>query len=194
MKRDVILAGVGGQGLLTIAAAIAGAAHALGLQLKQSEVHGMAQRGGVVRSHVRLSDCAIHSDLIPEGAADLLLAAEPMEALRYLPYLGSEGMVVANAVPLKNIGTYPNEDRIASALDALPRRLVFDAAELAREAGSIRSANIVLLGAGTPFLGMPVDALREAVDRLFASKGNAVVETNRRAFDLGLAEGQRAAS
>jgi len=193
MKRDVILAGVGGQGLLTIAAAIAGAAHALGLHLKQSEVHGMAQRGGVVRSHVRLSDRPIHSDLIPEGAADLLLAAEPMEALRYLPYLAPDGMVVANRVPMKNIDPYPDEDEIAAALRALAHRLVFDAVSLAREAGSIRSANIVLLGAGAPFLGIPVDALRAAVDRLFERKGPAIVETNRRAFDLGLAQAERPA-
>ncbi len=178
---------------MKIAAAIAGAAHGLGLHLKQSEVHGMAQRGGVVRSHVRLSDRAIHSDLIPEGCADLLLAAEPMEALRYLPYLSPTGMVVANAVPLKNIDPYPDEEEIASALAALPHRLVFDAAALAREAGSIRSTNIVLLGASAPFLGVPVDALRSAVDQLFAGKGGAVIQINRRAFDLGLAEGERAA-
>lgn len=191
MKKDVILAGVGGQGLLSIAAVIAQAAHALGLNLKQAEVHGMAQRGGVVQSHVRISDRPLHSDLIWEGRADLILATEPMEALRYLSFLSPEGMLVANAVPFKNIETYPAEETIRSAIEALPHHLLVDAVTLAKDAGSIRCANMVILGAGAPFLDIPAEALREAIVRVFQGKAPEVIETNLRGFEFGLKRGQQ---
>jgi indolepyruvate ferredoxin oxidoreductase beta subunit len=191
MKKDVILAGVGGQGLLSIAAVIAQAAHALGLNLKQAEVHGMAQRGGVVQSHVRISDRPLHSDLIWEGRADLILATEPMEALRYLSFLSPEGMLVANAVPFKNIEAYPAEETIRSAIEALPHHLLVDAVTLAKDAGSIRCANMVILGAGAPFLDIPAEALREAIVRVFQGKAPEVIETNLRGFEFGLKRGQQ---
>ena len=92
MRKDIILSGVGGQGILTIATIIGEAATVAGLNLKQAEVHGMSQRGGDVQSNLRLSDETIHSDLISLGEADLIISMEPMEALRYLPYLEKRRM------------------------------------------------------------------------------------------------------
>ena len=103
MKTDIILSGVGGQGILSIATIIGEAATRMGLTLKQAEVHGMSQRGGDVQSILRLSDGPIASDLIPFGSADLILSLEPMEALRYLPYLSQEGWFISSSAPFKNI-------------------------------------------------------------------------------------------
>ncbi len=191
MNKDIILAGVGGQGLLSIAAVIAQAAHALGLNLKQAEVHGMAQRGGVVQSHVRLSDSTIHSDLIMEGSADLILATEPLEALRYLEFLKSDGMLVTNSVAFKNVDPYPQDDEIRKRIEALPHYLLVDAVAIAKEAGSIRCANMVVLGAGSPFIGISKSALREAIAKVFSGKGVKIVEANLKGFEFGLKRGQR---
>lgn len=185
MKRDIILAGVGGQGLLSIAAVIGEAALQSGLFIKQAEVHGMAQRGGVVQSHVRLSDKPIYSDLIKAGSADLILATEPLEALRYLEFLKGEGMLITNSIPFKNIENYPQEEEIKSRIEALPHHLLIDANALAVDAGSARCANIVILGAGSPFIGLSEDALRTAIERIFSSKGAKIIETNLRGFSLG---------
>jgi len=190
MKRDIILAGVGGQGLLSIAAVIGRAAMQAGLYIKQAEVHGMAQRGGVVQSHVRICDSPIHSDLIRSGCADLILATEPMEALRYLPFLSKDGMVVSNLVPMKNIDSYPPEERILPRLERLEHRLLIDAISIAKEAGSIRCANMVMLGAGAPYLGLSEESLRGAIERVFGGKSAAIVETNLNGFRLGLAASQ----
>jgi indolepyruvate ferredoxin oxidoreductase beta subunit len=194
VKVDVVLAGVGGQGLLSLAAVIGGAALERGLHLKQSEVHGMAQRGGVVSSHLRLADRPIHSDLIPRGAADLVLSLEPMEALRYLPFLTPEGTVVTSTTPVRNIDPYPDEGEIRRALADLPRALLIDAEGIAQRAGSPRRANLVLLGAAAPFLHLSEEGLERSIGRVFAGKGDALVEANRRAFRLGLAEGRKAAT
>jgi indolepyruvate ferredoxin oxidoreductase beta subunit len=99
MKTDIILAGVGGQGILSIAAVIGSAAVEENLFIKQTEVHGMSQRGGDVQSHLRISDQAIASDLIPLGRADLIISLEPMEALRYLPYLKKDVWIVTKSKP-----------------------------------------------------------------------------------------------
>ena len=109
MQNDIILAGVGGQGILSIAAVIGMAALDNGLFVKQSEVHGMSQRGGAVLSHLRLSDKEIYSSLIPDGEADMILSVEPMELLRYLPFLKKEGYLISNIKPVKNIPNYPKK-------------------------------------------------------------------------------------
>ena len=194
MKVDAVLAGVGGQGLLSLAAVIGGAALERGLHLKQSEVHGMAQRGGVVSSHLRLGDRPIHSDLIPRGAADLVLSLEPMEALRYLSFLAPEGTVVTSTTPVRNIEPYPPLEEVLRGLSALPRALLVDAEGIAEKAGSPRSANLVLLGAAAPFLHLSEEGLERAIGHVFAGKGDTLVEANRSAFRLGLAEGRKAAT
>ena len=187
MKKDIILAGVGGQGILTIAKVIGTAAPDTGPYPKQAEVHGMSQRGGDVQSGLRLSSNPIYSDLIPLGCADLIISMEPMEALRYLPWLAPDGQIISNSVPLVNIGNYPEDEALEAEYDALGDRItVFDSEELARQAGSPRSANIVLLGAAAPFLDIDPGVLRDCVRRRFAGKSDAIIEANVNAFDAGL--------
>ena len=187
MKKDIILAGVGGQGILTIATIIGDAATAAGLNLKQAEVHGMSQRGGDVQSNLRLSTDLIHSDLIKQGAADLIISMEPMEALRYLHYLNSDGWVVSSSRPFKNIPNYPDEQALMKELQSLPRVAVLDIEELAKQNNMPKSANIVLLGMAAPYIEILSPAqLRESIARFFSSKGEQVVKVNQQAFDLGL--------
>ena len=185
MKKDIILSGVGGQGILSIATVIGRAALAEGLQIKQAEVHGMSQRGGDVQSHLRISSSEIHSDLIPRGGADLVISLEPMESLRYLPWLAAEGWVVTNTVPVVNIPNYPDEAALQAELKALPQVVTLDADALAREAGSPRSANMALLGAAAPLLGIDAGRLEAGIRDIFARKGEAVVEANLAAFRAG---------
>ena len=187
MKYDIVIAGVGGQGILTIAAIVDEAALASGLHLKQSEVHGMAQRGGAVIAHLRLSDRPIFSDLVPLGCADLLLAVEPLEALRQIAYLRAGGALVVNTAPVHNIADYPEVERIAAQLECVGRCLLFDAEKPAAEAGSKRAVNVVLLGAASPVLPVRKEMLQEVIRRRFAVKGDAVVQANLKAFELGRA-------
>jgi len=195
MKYDIVLAGVGGQGILTVAEILAVTAVESGLNIKQSEVHGMAQRGGAVIAHLRLSDGVIWSDLVPPAAADLLLALEPMEALRHIRQLRSDGMLVANKTPVDNIPDYPPLDDIFAALKAGTGNMVLlNAEELAMKAGSKRTANVVLIGAAAPVLPLSAERLKATLRRRFETKGADVVNMNLRAFDLGLQAANRSAA
>ena len=185
MKTDIILSGVGGQGILSIAAAIGEAALKEGLYMKQAEVHGMSQRGGDVQSNLRLSDQPIASDLIPLGHADLIISLEPMESLRYLPYLNKEGWLVTNSQPFINIPNYPEIEKVNAELDKLPHKVVLDVEAIAKEAGSVRAANIVMLGAATPFLGLEYEKIEEGVRSIFARKGEEIVAMNLKALKAG---------
>jgi indolepyruvate ferredoxin oxidoreductase beta subunit len=185
MKSDIILAGVGGQGILSIAATIGLAAVEEGLFLKQSEVHGMSQRGGDVQSHLRISDSEIHSDLIPHGGADMIISVEPMEALRYLPWLSPEGWVITNSVPFINITDYPDSAELFAALKDTGNTVVLDADSIARELGSPRSGNMVILGAASSFIPMPFEVLEHAVQQLFSRKGRDIVDVNIQALRAG---------
>ena len=186
MKTDIILSGVGGQGILSIATIIGEAATRTGLALKQAEVHGMSQRGGDVQSNLRLSDTPIASDLIALGTADMIISLEPMEALRYLPYLSKDGWIITSSAPFKNIPNYPDEQALADELKAQPHLVSLDVEGLAKENQMPKSANVILLGAAASFLKI-LDSvtLRESVGRIFASKGEEVVNMNYRAFDIG---------
>lgn len=187
MKKDIILAGVGGQGILTIATIIGDAAAAAGVNLKQAEVHGMSQRGGDVQSNLRLSTEEIHSDLIKQGAADMIISMEPMEALRYLPYLNKEGVVVTSSNAFKNIPNYPDEEALMAELKALPRTAILPIEDIAKENSVPKSANVVLLGMAAKYIEiLSPEQLRESIKRVFASKGEKIVEMNCQAFDLGL--------
>lgn len=185
MKTDIILSGVGGQGILSIAAAIGEAALKEGLYMKQAEVHGMSQRGGDVQSNLRLSDQPIASDLIPLGHANLIISLEPMESLRYLPYLNKEGWLVTNSQPFINIPNYPEIEKVNAELDKLPHKVVLDVEAIAKEAGSVRAANIVMLGAATPFLGLEYEKIEEGVRSIFARKGEEIVAMNLKALKAG---------
>ena len=156
------------------------------LYIKQAEVHGMSQRGGDVQSNLRISSEPIASDLIAKGAADVIISMEPMEALRYLPYLSVGGRIVTASKPLVNIPDYPEMEAVDAELSALPVTKL-DIEAVALEHKIPRGANMILLGMTAPFLGiLPPQALREAVARVFAPKGEAVVEADLKAFDLGL--------
>ena len=181
MKKDIILSGVGGQGILSIATVIGQAALKDGLYMKQAEVHGMSQRGGDVQSNLRISDRPIASDLIPTGKCDLIISLEPMEALRYLPYLSPEGWLVTNEAPFINIPHYPAEEALKAELD----RLVLNVNEVAKEVGSPRVANIVLLGATIPFLGIDYQKVQDSIRDIFQRKGEAIVELNLKALVAG---------
>lgn len=191
MKKDIILAGVGGQGILSIAATIGMAALDLGLQLKQAEVHGMSQRGGDVQSNLRISDKEIASDLIPKGKADMIIAVEPMESLRYLPMLAPHGWVITNTTPFVNIRNYPPIEKIMEEIGKLPNHIALDADAIAKEIGSARSANMVILGAASPYLGLPVEKFEEAIRKIFSRKGEEVVALNLQCFNAGKAFGEK---
>ncbi|GAA6356627.1 indolepyruvate oxidoreductase subunit beta [Parabacteroides distasonis] len=185
MKTDIILSGVGGQGILSIAAVIGEAALKEGLYMKQAEVHGMSQRGGDVQSNLRLSDEPIASDLIPKGHADLIISLEPMESLRYLPYLKKEGWLVTNSRPFVNIPNYPEIEKVNAELDKLPYKVVLDVEEIAKEAGSVRAANIVMLGAAAPFIGIEYDKIEAGIRQIFGRKGEDIVNMNLKALKAG---------
>ncbi len=185
MKADIILAGVGGQGILTIAATIGMAAVNNNLYLKQAEVHGMSQRGGDVQSHLRISDKPIYSDLVPQGEADIILSVEPMEALRYLPFLKKGGYVITNTVPFVNIPNYPDLEDVLNRINELEFKVALDADKIAKEAGSSRASNIVMLGAAIPFIGLSLEQVEEGVKILFGNKGEDMVDLNLKALRMG---------
>ncbi len=187
MKKDIILSGVGGQGILSIATVIGKAALKANLHMKQAEVHGMSQRGGDVQSNLRISDSPIASDLIPKGKCDLIISLEPMEGLRYLPYLSKEGWLVTNETPFINIPNYPEKEEILAEIDKLPNKVLINADQIAKEVGTIRVANMVLLGATVPFLGIDYELIQESIRDIFGKKGEEIVEMNLTALAAGKA-------
>ncbi len=187
MKYDLILAGVGGQGVLSMAAIIGNAAGAEGLFAKLSEVHGMAQRGGAVHSHLRLSDLPIESDLISLGTANLILGMEPLESLRHLEYLSPTGTLVTASTPLLNIPDYPAVADVLERIRRLPRAIVIDAEKLATEAGDPLAMNSVMVGAAAHLLPLKGVSVESAVAETFARKGSHALAVNRAAFLSGRA-------
>ena len=185
MKTDIILAGVGGQGIISIAATIGMASLKNNLFFKQAEVHGMSQRGGAVQSHFRLSDKEIASDLIPMGAADIILSVEPMESLRYLPFLSETGWLVTNTRPFVNIPNYPELAEIIKEIEKHPNHIALDADQIAQEIGAARSSNIVMLGAASPFIQIPFECLEDGIRKIFGAKGEDVVNANLKALHAG---------
>ncbi len=188
MTCDIILCGVGGQGGLSVSVVIARAAMAAGFQVKQSEIHGMSQRGGEVLANLRISDKEIFSPTIPKGQADIILAFEPLEALRQLPWLSADrGTVISAMAPILNIPNYPDIEAVRAEIKKLPRARLVDADAIARQAGNARGANVVLVGAGADLLPLPPEAIEREIIALFARKGDAVVQANLRAFRAGRA-------
>lgn len=185
MNKNIIIAGVGGQGILTIASIIDLAAMNLGLNVKQAEVHGMSQRGGAVESHLRISSEEIFSDLIPLGKTDLILSIEPMEALRYLPFLSPAGVIVTATEPYKNIPGYPDEETLLETIRKSAAHLPVEAESLARKAGSPKTFNVVMLGAASPYLGIKAKELEKAIGLFFERKGEEIIDMNIKAFRLG---------
>jgi indolepyruvate ferredoxin oxidoreductase beta subunit len=185
MKADIILSGVGGQGILSIAATIGTAALQKGLFMKQSEVHGMSQRGGDVSSNMRVSDKPVASDLIPLGKADVVISVEPMEALRYIHYLKPGGWLITNSKPFNNISNYPNIDEIYKEIKKIKNHIIIDADQIAKDIKSARSSNIVMLGAASPYIDMEYESFKDALKTIFAGKGQDVVDKNIEALEKG---------
>lgn len=191
MKTDIILCGVGGQGILSIATIIGEAAMKEGLYIKQAEVHGMSQRGGDVQSNLRLSSSPIHSDLIGNGQADVIISMEPMEALRYLPYLNKEtGWIITSSVPFVNIPNYPDMEQINSEYANMKNAISIDIEKLAKDNGIPRSANVILLGASLKALGIDREMVENAIRTVFGRKGESVVEANIKALAIGIEAGK----
>jgi indolepyruvate ferredoxin oxidoreductase beta subunit len=185
MKTDIILCGVGGQGILSIATIIGEAAMKEDLYIKQAEVHGMSQRGGDVQSNLRISSSPINSDLIPLGGADVIISMEPMEALRYLPYLNKEGWIITSSTPFVNIPNYPDMEKVEADLKALNNVIMLDIESLAKENDVPRSANVILLGAAQKALNIDYEKLEDAIRSVFGRKGDAVVDANIKALAIG---------
>ena len=185
MKEDIILAGVGGQGILSVAAVIGEAALEDGLYMKQAEVHGMSQRGGDVQSHLRISDQPVASDLIPLGQVDIIISLEPMEGLRYLHYLKKDGWIVTNSKPFENIANYPDLDKVMQAYEKLPNKVIIDVETIAKDLGTSRASNIILLGAASRYLNIDFSKLENGIRQIFAGKGDEVVEMNLKALRAG---------
>lgn len=185
MKTDIVLAGVGGQGILSIATILGTAALEENLHIKQAEVHGMSQRGGDVQSNLRISSSPIASDLIPMAGADLIVSLEPMEALRYLPYLKHEGWIVTNTTPFVNIESYPEKALLDAELASHKNVVAFDMDSMAKELGSPRSSNMVLLGAASPFIEIESEKIEDGIRKVFGAKGERIVETNLKAYRAG---------
>ena len=188
MKIDIILCGVGGMGALSSAAIISKAALSMGMYMKQAETHGMSQRGGDVQSHLRLSDQPIASDLIPEGECDIILSVEPMEALRYLPFLNKEtGWMITNQNPFVNIPNYPDLDAVLGEVKKIKNHILFDADKIAKEVNNPKGTNMVVLGAASKYLRIDIEKLEDAVRSIFGKKGDAVVDANISALRAGRA-------
>ncbi|MCR5132202.1 MAG: indolepyruvate oxidoreductase subunit beta [Prevotella sp.] len=185
MKTDIILCGVGGQGILSIATIIGEAAMNENLYIKQAEVHGMSQRGGDVQSNLRISSNPIASDLIAKGSADVIISMEPMEALRYLPWLSKDGWIITSSTPFKNIPNYPDLDVIMGDLNKIQNVITLDLEQMAKDGGVPRSANVILLGAAQKALGIEYEKLEDAIRRVFGRKGEAVVDANIKALAMG---------
>ncbi len=189
MKTNIILSGVGGQGILTIAAVLDTAALSENLHIKQSEVHGMSQRGGAVQSHVRISDKEIYSDLIPEGKADLILSVEPMELLRYVPFLKEDGWLVTDSESFVNTSNYPDKNELFDQIKKHPNHVIVDATEIAKKIGNSKIANMVLLGAASAIIPISENSMLEAIKKLFQHKSERIIKLNLEAF----AEGKKVA-
>jgi len=186
MKKDIILAGVGGQGILSIATVIGEAVLHEGLYLKQAEVHGMSQRGGDVQSNLRISSEPVHSDLIPHGSADLIISLEPMEALRYVGYLKPDGWIVSSSLPFVNIPDYPPIEKILATIESHPNHVLLDVEALAKQAGApAQASNMVLLGAAVPMLGIKLQKIEDGVRTIFSRKGDDIVSKNLAALLAG---------
>jgi indolepyruvate ferredoxin oxidoreductase beta subunit len=187
MTKNIILAGVGGQGILTIATIIDHAALLDNLYIKQAEVHGMSQRGGAVQSHLRISDREIYSDLISLGTADIIISLEPMEALRYAPFLSKNGIIITATKPFINVNNYPEAEKVINAIKNLEAKShCIDIEALAHKAGNARTGNIVMVGAAYRYLGIAQSFFEQSIRNLFAAKGDEIINHNLKAFKLGL--------
>ncbi len=186
MVTNVLLVGVGGQGIIVASDALARTAAMAGMDVKKSDVHGMAQRGGAVSSHVRFGD-KVYSPLIPDGEADILMSSELLEALRWVPHLKPGGRIVVNTQKINPPAVFRGEAEYpGDILEELrkhdPELIHGDCLELANEAGNPRTATIVLAGALSTLLDFDEKLWKEAVAEVVPKKA---LEVNLKAFKMG---------
>lgn len=185
-KFDLLITGVGGQGAILASDIIGKAAVTAGLSIRAAETHGMAQRGGSVVNHIRIGQT--YGSMIPKKGADLMLALEPMEAVRYLDFLKDGGIIIVNTQPVVPVTVTSGQAKypeVSDILDALSEKYIvkaFNADELAFEAGSRLAMNVVMVGAVSGYLPIPKETLIESVKALVPQK---TIEVNLRAFEAG---------
>ena len=186
---NILVAGIGGQGVMTAAEILSQTALAQGYDVKKTEVAGMAQRGGVVTSHVRFG-ARVLSPAIPPQEADILVGFEPAEALRWCTQLRAGGVAMVNRVrqepPVVALGLFPYPEDPVGEMQRLGVEVhAFDAGAIARELGNPKLVNTVMLGAIADYLPFSADILREAILERFRSRKPGLVEINQRAFEAG---------
>lgn len=194
---NILVVGTGGQGVMTATEILAEAAIALGHDVKKTEVAGMAQRGGVVSSHLRFGAKVLSPQITP-GSADVLLGFEAAEAMRWRHMLRPDGLVLMNTgrlvPPVVELGLYDYPDDPVAAMRAAGTRVFsFDASTIAQELGDIRLGNTVMLGAISDHLPFPAEVLERCILKRFASKKAELIELNRQAFAAGRAAAEQAA-
>lgn len=190
MKSNIILSGVGGQGILTLASIIDIAALNQNLFVKQSEIHGMSQRGGSVQCHVRISDTQIYSDLIPEGEVDLILSAEPMELLRHIPSLKRNGWIITDSSTFENIVNYPDKHDLYKQIKKHVNHIIISAKSCAKDLGNSKVCNMILLGAASDHMAIPEEKFINAINIFFKDKSERIKNKNIEAFKVGRQKGK----
>ena len=172
MQYNIILCGVGGQGILFLSKFFIQVAMKAGLNAKQSEIHGMAQRGGSVFAHLRLSDGEIYSPLIPEHCADMVISMEPLEVYRYTNFINKNTKLIVNATPFKNINNYPDEEKVLAPLKQNGVFLIENA------------FNITLAGCASKFLPVNKEVFSEVLSEM-SKKSQELYEKNKADFEKG---------
>ena len=183
--HGIVLSGVGGQGVLSLAQILLEALRRSGLHALQSEIHGMSQRGGSVHAQVCFSEAALTSPILDEGGADLLIALEPLEALRYVSMLRLDGHLVVSEEPQMDMAGYPPLDDVYAALKAVRGVHLIDTEDLARSLNHRQAGGMALLGMASRFLPVDDAVWRDVISQRFESKGARVMEKNLEAFEAG---------
>lgn len=181
----VIVAGVGGQGAITVSQLILGAAWKSGYYTLQSEVHGMSQRGGSVNAQILFDKKEVTSPVIMEGRGDLLIGLEPLETLRYLNLLDEGAFVISSVSPIKNMMTYPEIGKIIAELKKIPGVLLIDTEKLSVELDNKNAGNMILLGVASKHLPFEDNTWYEVINERFEGKSEVLIKKNIEAFEYG---------
>jgi indolepyruvate ferredoxin oxidoreductase beta subunit len=183
--KGIIVAGVGGQGALTLAQLILGAAWKSKYHVLQSEVHGMSQRGGAVNAHILFDIVPVTSPVVMEGDAEFLISMEPLEALRYLPFMSKTGIMIVSAHPFKNMDNYPDVELILNELKSIDGVTLIDTEKYSKELDYKNAGNMILLGSLSNHLPFEDSIWEKIISERFNDKGTKVIEQNIRAFNFG---------
>ena len=183
--HGIVLAGVGGQGVLSLAQIVLEALRRSGLQALQSEIHGMSQRGGSVHAQVCFAEVPLTSPIIDEGCADLLISLEPLEALRYVAMLRMDGHLVVSEEPQMSMDGYPPLDDVYAALKKVRGCHLLDTEELARRLNHRQAGGMALLGMASKYLPVTDEVWRKVIFERFEAKGARVTDKNLEAFEAG---------